>query len=128
MTVNDPNQGNPFQPGTLNPNSRIFRRNLETMILIARGTGMKPVLTTMPYSLDPKKLPALWAISHEVKVAGMREHNAIIRDIAAEQDVLLVDLDREMTGTESYFIDHIHCDGTGRIKKAELIAAALRHR
>jgi hypothetical protein len=39
--------------------------------------------------------------------------------------VLPVDLDREMTGQESNFIDHIHCDGTGRIKKAELISASL---
>jgi hypothetical protein len=125
MTVNDPNPGNPFQPDSLNPNTRIFRRNLETIVSLARSTGMQPVLTTMPYSLDPAKLPAFWAISHEVKVTGMREHNAIIREIAAERDVLLVDLDREMTGRESYFIDHIHCDGTGRIKKAELIRAAL---
>ncbi|MBW2401980.1 MAG: hypothetical protein JRG80_22470, partial [Deltaproteobacteria bacterium] len=54
------------------------------------------------------------------------EHNAIIREVAADRDVLLVDLDRQMTGKEGYFIDHIHCAGTGRIKKAELIAAALR--
>jgi hypothetical protein len=53
------------------------------------------------------------------------EHNEIILKIAAERDVLPVDLDREMTGQESYFIDHIHCDGMGRIKKAELISASL---
>jgi hypothetical protein len=125
MTVNDVNPANPFQPDALNPNSRIFRRNLETIVSVARSVGMRPVLTTMPYSLDPAKLPVDWAISHEVKVAGMKEHNAIIREIAAERDVLLVDLDREMTGVEGYFADHIHCDGTGRIKKGELIAAAL---
>jgi len=125
MTVNDANPDNPFQPDSLNPNTQIFRRNLETMISIAQSTGMRPVLTTMPYSLDPSKLPGDWAISHDVKVAGMVEHNAIIREIAAERGILLVDLDREMTGHESYFIDHIHCDGTGRIRKAELIAAAL---
>ncbi|MBW2666997.1 MAG: hypothetical protein JRE13_11965 [Deltaproteobacteria bacterium] len=126
MTVNDSNPKNPFQPDSLNPDSRVFRRNLETIVTIAQSTGMRPVLTTMPYSLDPSKLPGDWAISHEVKVAGMLEHNAIIREVAADRDVLLVDLDRQMTGNEGYFIDHIHCDGTGRIKKAELIAAALR--
>jgi hypothetical protein len=125
MTVNDSNPENPFQPDSLNPDARIFRRNLETIVSIAQSTGMRPVLTTMPYSLDPSKLPGEWAISHEVKVAGMQEHNAIIREIAAERDVLLVDLDRQMTGKEDYFIDHIHCSGSGRSKKAELVAAAL---
>jgi hypothetical protein len=125
MTVNDANPENPFRPGELNPNTAIFRRNLETMIVLARGAGMRPVLTTMPYSLDPTKLPAEWAITHAVKVAGMQEHNRIIREVAADRGVLLVDLDRHMTGIESYFFDHVHCDVPGRIEKANLIAAAL---
>jgi hypothetical protein len=125
LTLNDVNPANPFRPDALNPNTAVFRRNLETMVVLARGAGMQPVLTTMPYSLDPAKLPAEWTIDHAVKVAGMQEHNRIIREIAAERGVLLVDLDRDMTGNESYFFDHIHCDGPGRIRKAELVAAAL---
>lgn len=125
MTVNDENPENPFQPGTLNPDSSIFRRNLATMISIARGAGMRPILTTVPYSLDPSKVPTDFAMSHEAKVAGMQEHNRIIRELAAEHAVLLVDLDRDMTGNETYFFDHVHCDGPGRIRKAELISEAV---
>ena len=95
------------------------------MVSIARGAGIRPVFTTMPYSLDPSKLPAEWAIRHEVKVEGMKDHNRIIRRVAGERDVLLVDLDRHMTGDESYFFDHVHCLWPGRLKKAELIAEAL---
>lgn len=126
MTVHDSNPDNPFQPDVLNPDTSIFRRNLETMIAVARAAGSRPVLTTMPHSLDPTKLPGDWAIDFDVKVRGMNEHNEIIREIAAEQGVPLVDLDREMTGVEEFFFDHVHCREAGRNLKAVRIAEVLR--
>ena len=124
MTVNDASAENPFLPSQLAGDGSVFKRNLRTIIAIAKAAGIQPVLTTMPYSLDPAKLPAQWSIDHSTKVDGLRQHNQIIRDLATELKVALVDLDAEMTGAEELFRDHIHCNERGKRHKAELIAAS----
>jgi lysophospholipase L1-like esterase len=113
---------NPFRPDYLNPDSGTFRRNLVKMVVIARSAGIRPLLTTMPHSRDPEKLPRDWAIDFDVKNRGMDEHNGIVRAVARRLDVPLVDLDRDMTGNEAYFVDHVHCNVAGREEKARRVA------
>jgi len=122
MTIVDKRKENPYRPDYLNENSQIFERNLRTIIGISKGANIQPILTTMPYSLDPKKLPRAWSIEHHLKVKGMQEHNRIIKRLAIEYQIPLVDLDAEMTGVEDFFSDHIHCTKMGRMKKAEIIS------
>ena len=124
MTVNDADTENPYLPGQLAGDGSVFERNLRIMISIAEGAGIAVVLTTMPYSLDPEKLPAQWSIKHETKVEGMMQHNQIIRELASEGGLPLVDLDAEMTGVEDFYYDHVHCNKRGNMRKAELIAAS----
>jgi lysophospholipase L1-like esterase len=125
MTVHDRKGDNLYTPDYLNPDTSIFERNLKTMIAVARGANIAPILTTEPYSVDPSRTPKVWSIDHELKVKGMRQHNDVIRRVAEERKVLFVDLDKEMTGNEGYFNDHVHCSPRGRMKKAEMLRDLL---
>jgi lysophospholipase L1-like esterase len=70
-------------------------------------------------------MPKAWSIDHDLKVKGMKQDNDVIRRVAEERKVLFVDLDREMTGNEGYFKDHVHCNPKGRMKKAEMLGDLL---
>jgi lysophospholipase L1-like esterase len=125
MTVHETRGDNLYTPDYLNPDTSVFERNLKTMIAVARGANIVPVLSTQPYSVDPSKMPKSWSIDHDLKVKGMIQHNNVIRRVAEERKALLVDLDREMTGNEGYFKDHVHCNPKGRMKKAEMLKELL---
>jgi len=124
MTVNEASDANPYDPSRLAGDGSIFERNLRTIIAIADAAGITTVLTTMPYSLDSSKLPRQWSIDHETKVDGMKQHNQVIRELAVELEIALVDLDVEMTGVEEFFRDHIHGSELGKTTKAERIATS----
>lgn len=103
---------------------RRYRRNIETIIEIAVARGIRPVLTTMPHTLDASK-PAGQTLSRAEQID---EANAIMRDIAAvnARRVIFVDLDKLMTGKmEEVFVDLAHVTEAGRRAKAEAIGAAI---
>lgn len=107
-----------FPPGTERP----FRRNLRSLIVAIRTGGGTPVLATLPY--DPVRGRGL---PHYRE--GIDEHNAILRDLARENQILLVDLAesaREHPETlQPFFVDLVHLSEPGNRLKAEAIARAL---
>ena len=113
----DPARPRSRDPGTL----AIYRRNIETIIELALLRGIKPVLTTQPYSRDPN---AAFAVNAE----HIEQCNAILREIAAAfgERIAFVDLDALMVGRfEEVFIDVAHVDEKGRRFKARRIAATI---
>ncbi len=103
---------------------RRYRRNIETMIEVATARGIRPVLTTMPHTLDPGK-PAGQTMG---RAGQIDQANAIMREIAATNAgaVIFVDLDELMTGKmEEVFVDLAHVTEAGRQAKAEAIGAAI---
>ncbi len=99
---------------------RIYRRNLATILDLARIRGIEVVLTTQPHSLNPE--------AGDAHVAPhIRQCNTIVRELAeAYPEAILVDLDRMMTGEmEEVFLDLAHVDGDGRRFKAEAIARVI---
>ena len=102
-----------------------LRRNLVSMIHLAAGRHMIPVLATMPHSTRP---PA----RDRYRLQLFQRANQVIRQVAAARpgQVLLVDLDQLMTGkVEARFTDLAHLDMEGRRAKAEAIGGAiLAHR
>ena len=114
--------GAPLPAGT----DRAFRRNVRTMIRLARDTGARTMLATMPY--DPNAETA--GRSFEVYRRGIDEHNAILRRLAREEEgVLLADLDlrfRQHPGVVlPEFRDLVHLTARGNRIKAQLLAARL---
>ncbi|MDJ0812873.1 MAG: hypothetical protein QNJ23_04040, partial [Woeseiaceae bacterium] len=103
---------------------RRYRRNIENMIEVAVANGIRPVLTTMPHTLDSSK-PAGQTMGRAEQID---QANVIMRDIAVVNSgrVIFVDLDELMTGKmEEVFTDLAHVTEDGRQAKAEAIGAAI---
>lgn len=73
--------------------------------------------TTMPYRDHPDMDPVLRR--------GMEEHNAILRAIAAANDVLLIDLARLDLPDAMYERDEVHKTPEGNRRLAQAIAGAI---
>ncbi len=98
-----------------------FKRNIETIILLAQARGIKVVLTTLPHSTDS-------AIEFFYSAPNIVQCNAITRQIAKEHlsDVLFVDLDSAITGKyNNLFTDLGHVEVEGLMLKANLIAPVI---
>jgi lysophospholipase L1-like esterase len=118
-----------FQEGRFLPGSdHAFRRNILSIALDARRGGAEVLLLTMPYSLDVVEerqtglLP--WII-------GLREHNQILRELAAEHGFLLVDLEaiglaQPQLMRAPVFHDLVHVQPEGNEFKARAILELLQ--
>jgi len=102
-----------------------MQRNLITMIHIARGRGITPVLATMPHSTRPP-------FGAQDRMGLFKQANTVIREVAAANsgEALLVDLDQQMTGKmQARFKDLAHLDAEGwRVKARAIGRALLAHR
>jgi GDSL-like lipase/acylhydrolase family protein len=102
-----------------------FRRNVETVIQIARSRNITVVLLTVPRSRDPGK-------QYFYDAQHIDQVNEILRELAVKyaSQILFVDLDRMMTGKmESAFRDVGHVDEEGQSFKAEQVGRTiLTHR
>ena len=100
-----------------------FRRNLVSMIGLARAHGIQPVLVTFAgKGPDPKTEPGL--------LAGIAAHNRVIGEVAAEYAVTLVDLDRKLSRDGTFASagttpDPVHLNPTGTLQKAQIIAEGI---
>ena len=99
---------------------RFYRRNLATILDLAKIRGIQVILTTQPYSQNPD--------SRDAHVAPhIQQCNVIVKELASQYPAAtLVDLDRMMTGNmEDVFLDLGHVDERGRRFKAEEIGKAI---
>jgi len=100
--------------------SETFLRNLRALCVLVRSHGGVPVLLTMP--AGPEGEP--W------RLQGIREHNADVREFAASEQVLLVDLEatfeRHSENLEPEFLDFVHLTRKGERAKANAVLTALR--
>lgn len=100
-----------------------FERNLKTIITLAKHDGTKIILMTQPniYRInmtgkDRDKLVMLnvetvgsgkkW--SYGTAYAGLNAYNDMIRKVAADEQVKLIDLDKAVPKSTAYFLDDVH--------------------
>jgi len=107
-----------FPAGTEYP----FRRNVETIVDLAHLDGARAVLATVPCT--PRG-----ARAEPSMLEGIREHNALLAEIAAAHHAILIDLAASMTDRDpelaGEFLDCVHLTPKGNRIKAQRIAAAL---
>lgn len=108
---------------------RAFRRNLEEFVETAQDNGMRAVLGTQP--LQPSREyfdrgsrfkpynDIVEYPEHEEYVAHHGRFNEIIREVANEQNAVLVENDRYFDGDKEYFIDNVHYTEAGLRRLAE---------
>jgi lysophospholipase L1-like esterase len=111
-----------FAGGTLPPGTEApFRRNVRTLAELARSRGARVLLATMPF--DAARADAFPPFH-----AGLVEHNAILRELAAAERLGLADLEAMARGEQALagaFLDLVHVTPAGNRWKAERIAAAI---
>lgn len=101
-----------------NGSERGFERNVRTIAEHVRLRGGRVVLVTQPYNL---------ALLRDKPVApAIEQHNQILRDLAAREGYLLVEVERtwrdQQESTPDMFTDHIHLSAEWQQREARLIA------
>jgi lysophospholipase L1-like esterase len=99
-----------------------FKRNLQTMCGIAAAHGVKAVLVTNVAADTSAYSPPE---QYKNFLAGLAEHNGVVKDVAQEQGALLVDLAASYPHGEVLFTDDVHNNPRGSEIKARIIADVL---
>jgi hypothetical protein len=114
-----------------------FRRRLVHFVDEVRALGAEPVLCTFSTSFSPTAAApvpediVLFAhrfaerLSARGWLAAVEQLNGVIRDVAEERRVLLVDTAAVLAGREELFRDPVHFTAAGHGVLADTIAAAL---
>lgn len=122
-----------------------FEENLRRTVALVKRDGRQAVLLTQPTAYrddqqDDVKRPdgfgfsfcSSWTgflereyPSSKAMAGAMREANERVRRVASEQDVLLVDLDKEVPKVQSNFVDEVHHTDEIGDRIGESVARAL---
>jgi lysophospholipase L1-like esterase len=97
--------------------TRLFRRNLMSFLAIAKANDIAVLLTTFAYSTE---FPGRPNIGHPAVRAAIDACNEVVRELAASQQVDLVDLQPELQAKE-LFTDGEHFTVAGNVKRAQLL-------
>ncbi|HWB13973.1 MAG TPA: hypothetical protein VG826_32395 [Pirellulales bacterium] len=115
-----------------------FERRIRNFLHAVRESGALAVLTTfatshgkeeagrLPLSVRQFMLRYNRYLSPEGWVRSVARFNGIVRHIASEEGVVLVDCEQAMTSEVRYFRDYVHFTPAGHKKVAELLSEKLR--
>lgn len=105
-----------------------YRRNLQHTAYIAAGRGLDLLFVTQIHDVDTltrltetNDPQGQWASM----ATGMAEHNAIIREVGADEGVRVYDLVAAWEPNPALWRDYIHLNPDGLRLQAEMIAAYL---
>ena len=115
---------------------KIFRKNFTSSVLsfvhISRSWNIEPILMTQfnRMNLDDLEIRSSYQskiqpISFEEFVSLYDLGNQIIRDISYKENILLIDLDKDIPPTENYIYDAAHLTKQGSELVANIIAEKL---
>jgi lysophospholipase L1-like esterase len=114
---------------------REFSLNLQTFINICRARGITPVLMTQASRLTDHPDPLIKKMMHHLEVSqgityaefkgAFDRLNQTIREVGAKNDVVVIDLAREIPANKTNFSDIAHFNDHGSKLVAEKIAAQL---
>lgn len=108
-----------------------FEQRLNQLLLDTKGAGISPVLLTQPLLFGHGKdditgvnLETIQTRFENGKTYWevLEAYNDISRKVAQEQDVLLIDLARQMPKSSLYFYDGVHFTNEGAEKVSEIIS------
>jgi lysophospholipase L1-like esterase len=112
-----------------------FRANLHTMVSLARGHGIEPVLITAPTShqqgREPQYLKGVWIRRLEDVVPLHQEYAEAVRSVAREDRATLCDLAGELAKLDGehrdaiFLKDGIHLNHRGAQRAAAMLADCL---
>jgi lysophospholipase L1-like esterase len=113
-----------------------FRRNLVSIVGLAKAHGIRPVLLTQPATFTEDKMALMFGHKEYNDVAVyprpeefrrlFEEYNSVIAEVARHEAVALVDMYRLMGHDEVYFRDMVHMTPAGVRRFGRIYADALR--
>jgi len=113
-----------------------YRARLEKLIQVCRAHGIEPVFITQPTLYGPGIDPATGVNLEKIKLgenlngalmyAVVELYNHTLRQAAEKDQVLLIDLAREMPRHSAYYYDYLHYTEAGAAEVAEIIYRDLR--
>lgn len=99
-----------------------FRRNLQSIVAVARRHDVVPVLLTFAFLPGVKGMPH---VSSQEYLTALAESNSVVRQVAAEEGVALIDVERRLPRDPKLFADGLHMTPAGQRARALLIAREL---
>jgi len=105
----------------------IYRKNLEAIISLCKIYNIVPVIMTEPYSELAIQDNALGGKHRDVNkfMFYQNKFNEVIRDVASRSNAILIDLDKEITGSVELFQGKFHLSEKGSIRVSNIIAMEL---
>jgi hypothetical protein len=116
-----------------------FTAMLRDFIGAARSIGSVPVLTTFATSHTRKQLGEIpqdialglfkysSVLSVEGWVASVEQFNAVVKRVAIDEQILLIDVESTVAGHPEYFRDFVHFTPAGHEAVAKAMGVALLH-
>jgi hypothetical protein len=123
------------------PGLASFERNLRTIITLAKHDGTKVILMTQPNiykeKMSSEELAMLNMLnvetsgsgrkwSYKTAFTGLNAYNDMIRKVAADEQVILVDLEKAVPKTTAYFYDDVHYKTSAYDLIAEYLSRMIR--
>jgi lysophospholipase L1-like esterase len=99
---------------------RYFERNTRNLIHTARGNGIVPVFHTFRLCEAKQDI-----FSHPIFRRGVREHNAVLRQVCRELGAPLFDFEAAFPDDPALYADGIHHNAAGAARRAEIVAEHL---
>ncbi|MFH2002094.1 MAG: SGNH/GDSL hydrolase family protein [Planctomycetota bacterium] len=95
---------------------KMFAANLRTFVMICRNYDITPILMTQPCNPEEEA-----SMINQIRIADLhRDFNTIIRYIAREEGVHLIDLAKDITDPQ-FFLDFVHFNNYGSTQVAKVI-------
>ena len=112
-----------------------FTASLKSFVAVSREWGIEPILMTQFNRVKKDDLFVREAyerypqpISYDDFVRLYQKTNGIVRTVAKQEKVFLIDLDTQIPSTKEYIYDAVHLNTKGSEIVAEKITTALRSR
>ncbi|MBF0437035.1 MAG: SGNH/GDSL hydrolase family protein [Magnetococcales bacterium] len=111
-----------------------FKPALKVFVETSKSFGSEPILMTQFNRLteNDKLTRSLYEkdmkFPYEQFVILYRLANSIVRDVARENDIFLIDLDRQVEKTAEYMYDSVHLNTQGSRLVSDIISTSLLYR
>jgi len=112
-----------------------FKARVKELVNISKQNGIVPVLITQPLlwgdiidsvtNINLAKVKVDMDMSGKLKWEILELYNDVIREVAIQENILVIDLAKRMPKNSIFFYDGIHVTNKGAEKEAEIIYADL---
>lgn len=111
-----------------------YELNLKTIVDVARNIGATPILLTQAKLVsesnnekDKSNIRYNYQLlNHGALVRAFNECDEVVRKVAEEKGVYLIDLSKKYSGKSDLFFDHVHTTSKGSQFIAQEVAAKVR--